>query len=245
MMHFNYMLLTFGLLIFSFQDASSQAFSGTYAFICKLSRKKGPCKAAFVRFYYNKRTGNCEKFIYGGCKGNKNNFLTLTECIMKCQYYGKEATEIFAFAQLAADYSGSIFPVRCSNIHFVLDSGVRTVYFHAMNFWVSLKRLSYFFFSLSGLYPTKCTFIPTIGWCRSPSVRYFFNPTLAKCLMFTYSGCGGNANNFLTLSECRKECKRIATKKCEEFIYGGCEGNENNFQNWFQCRATCQPSEYH
>ncbi|XP_039212469.1 BPTI/Kunitz domain-containing protein-like [Crotalus tigris] len=64
------------------------ASSKTNAAICKLRLKKGPCKSVLIRFYFNKRTGRCEYFIYGGCKGNKNNFLTWTECMMKCQHYG-------------------------------------------------------------------------------------------------------------------------------------------------------------
>ncbi|XP_039212471.1 BPTI/Kunitz domain-containing protein-like [Crotalus tigris] len=72
-----HMLLTFGLLIFCFQDASSTD-------ICQLPREVGWCKASFPRFYFNTATGNCEEFIYGGCRGNKNNFVTLDQCKTRC-----------------------------------------------------------------------------------------------------------------------------------------------------------------
>uniref|UniRef100_A0A8C6XA42 BPTI/Kunitz inhibitor domain-containing protein n=1 Tax=Naja naja TaxID=35670 RepID=A0A8C6XA42_NAJNA len=45
--------------------------------ICQLPKAVGWCKALFPRFYFNAATGNCEKFLYGGCGGNKNNFITL------------------------------------------------------------------------------------------------------------------------------------------------------------------------
>ncbi|XP_032084895.1 PI-actitoxin-Afv2a-like [Thamnophis elegans] len=58
-----------------------------------------------------------------------------------------------------------------------------------------------------GNYPAKCYYEPKLGWCYSPVVRYFFNHVRAQCMMFTYSGCMGNANNFLTFEECVRECQ--------------------------------------
>lgn len=44
----------------------------------------GPCRAAFKHWYYNKRTGSCEAFLYGGCRGNKNNYETEENCMQTC-----------------------------------------------------------------------------------------------------------------------------------------------------------------
>uniref|UniRef100_A0A8C5WTJ8 BPTI/Kunitz inhibitor domain-containing protein n=1 Tax=Laticauda laticaudata TaxID=8630 RepID=A0A8C5WTJ8_LATLA len=66
--------------------------------ICQLPKAEGWCKASFPRFYFNAATGNCEKFIYGGCGGNKNNFFTLEQCRAACQHSGKEEILIFALA---------------------------------------------------------------------------------------------------------------------------------------------------
>ncbi|GFR05007.1 hypothetical protein TNCT_498982 [Trichonephila clavata] len=52
--------------------------------ICEQKKEVGPCKARFERYYYNKKTKKCEKFTYGGCKGNKNNFRTLEDCEAAC-----------------------------------------------------------------------------------------------------------------------------------------------------------------
>merc|ERR1719402_674070 len=48
----------------------------------------GPCYAAMPRFSYNKDQAKCEKFIYGGCKGNDNRFGSLAECQDKCENGG-------------------------------------------------------------------------------------------------------------------------------------------------------------
>eukprot|EP01084_Bolivina_argentea_P193832 332514_1 len=51
---------------------------------CYESKDIGPCKAAFEKYYYDSEIGECMTFIYGGCKGNGNNFDTISECISEC-----------------------------------------------------------------------------------------------------------------------------------------------------------------
>lgn len=51
----------------------------------------GPCRAAFPMFYYNPRTESCQSFIYGGCRGNKNQYSSIEECMNHCGDAGKDA----------------------------------------------------------------------------------------------------------------------------------------------------------
>ncbi|CAF2981569.1 unnamed protein product [Rotaria socialis] len=51
---------------------------------CNLPKMTGPCRASFPRFFYNPATQSCESFVYGGCRGNKNNFNTKVECDLAC-----------------------------------------------------------------------------------------------------------------------------------------------------------------
>ena len=51
---------------------------------CLKAVEKGPCKSYKKRFYYNTQNQRCERFLYGGCKGNENNFDSLTECAKTC-----------------------------------------------------------------------------------------------------------------------------------------------------------------
>ena len=44
----------------------------------------GSCHGTYVRYFYNVTSHKCEKFIYGGCYGNENNFFTLHECQEQC-----------------------------------------------------------------------------------------------------------------------------------------------------------------
>lgn len=60
--------------------------------ICNLPVVAGPCKATYPRWYYNNDSKTCLGFIYGGCKGNENNFLTKADCQRKCMSWTSEVT---------------------------------------------------------------------------------------------------------------------------------------------------------
>ncbi|XP_068441861.1 kunitz-type protease inhibitor 2-like [Clinocottus analis] len=51
---------------------------------CGAEPQVGPCRAAFEHWYYNSKTGNCQTFIYGGCRGNKNNYVSKESCVATC-----------------------------------------------------------------------------------------------------------------------------------------------------------------
>ena len=36
--------------------------------------------------------------------------------------------------------------------------------------------------------------------------RFYFDQTASRCLLFSYGGCGGNTNNFLTEESCIGTC---------------------------------------
>lgn len=42
------------------------------------------CLRLIYRWYHNKKTGQCEQFLYGGCGGNGNNFETKAICENHC-----------------------------------------------------------------------------------------------------------------------------------------------------------------
>ncbi|KAL4704569.1 hypothetical protein ACJJTC_017824 [Scirpophaga incertulas] len=48
-----------------------------------------------------------------------------------------------------------------------------------------------------------------VGHCRLYYERWFFDYTTKFCEPFTYSGCGGNENNFPNRTECVKYCTDI------------------------------------
>ena len=53
--------------------------------MCKMPKDIGPCKALFRRFWYDAKNGQCEEFVYGGCRGNGNNFKSQGDCESVCK----------------------------------------------------------------------------------------------------------------------------------------------------------------
>ncbi|XP_077552223.1 uncharacterized protein LOC144166590 isoform X2 [Haemaphysalis longicornis] len=51
---------------------------------CYFKKKHGPCKWRFFMWWYNAETNKCEQFVYGGCRGNRNRFLSCFECLVTC-----------------------------------------------------------------------------------------------------------------------------------------------------------------
>lgn len=51
---------------------------------CYLKPETGPCRARFIRYSYDVMEGICKTFVYGGCRGNGNNFVTFDACMQKC-----------------------------------------------------------------------------------------------------------------------------------------------------------------
>ena len=55
--------------------------------------------------------------------------------------------------------------------------------------------------------PSEICRLPALyGLCQGSTSRFFFNELSGRCEPFTYSGCGGNRNNFETLNDCIEEC---------------------------------------
>jgi len=52
--------------------------------ICAMPALVGPCRASFPRFFFNAQSGECEPFIFGGCMGNENNFVSRDHCHKIC-----------------------------------------------------------------------------------------------------------------------------------------------------------------
>ena len=52
----------------------------------------------------------------------------------------------------------------------------------------------------------RCKSSPSRGNCDDNIPRYHYNMEMKRCILFSYSGCEGNSNNFATSDECMQQC---------------------------------------
>ncbi|CAG5081026.1 Similar to SPON1: Spondin-1 (Gallus gallus), partial [Cotesia congregata] len=52
--------------------------------VCMEEADVGPCRGYFQRWAFDPKKLTCMSFGYGGCRGNRNNFLTFEECSSTC-----------------------------------------------------------------------------------------------------------------------------------------------------------------
>ncbi|KAM8793989.1 kunitz-type protease inhibitor 2 [Eudromia elegans] len=75
--------------------------SSSYAEACLAPRVTGPCRAAFPRWYYSADEAACRRFLYGGCRGNANNYARREECWRRCGHApGDGAAPAFPLASV-------------------------------------------------------------------------------------------------------------------------------------------------
>ncbi|GFT32556.1 kunitz-type serine protease inhibitor A [Nephila pilipes] len=77
--------MKFLILLLAVVLLSSSFVAADEAKTCDEKPEAGPCRAYFPRFYYDKETGTCKNFIYGGCKGNGNRYSSEKECLKNCK----------------------------------------------------------------------------------------------------------------------------------------------------------------
>ncbi|XP_034285046.1 tissue factor pathway inhibitor isoform X1 [Pantherophis guttatus] len=144
---------------------------------CLLENDPGVCRGLISRYFYNKESQQCEKFQYGGCLGNQNNFKSLQECQNTCH-----------------DRVPSANSLQIDDDHTVLGT-------------ISNNSAPLIKQELS-LLPSLCVMPMDRGLCKANEKRFFYNQTTGRCRPFSYTGCGGNENNFTSRKACVQMCKK-------------------------------------
>uniref|UniRef100_A0A8D0GDJ8 Tissue factor pathway inhibitor n=1 Tax=Sphenodon punctatus TaxID=8508 RepID=A0A8D0GDJ8_SPHPU len=139
---------------------------------CFLEQEPGICRGLISRYFYNHESQQCEKFKYGGCLGNQNNFQSLEECHNTCENISNSLqVEQDEFLQMMNNSSPAVKQ--------------------------DLPQV-----------PSFCMTPMERGLCTANEKRYFYNYSIGKCRPFSYSGCGGNENNFTSRKSCLRTCQK-------------------------------------
>lgn len=158
---------------------------------CHLPEAPGPCRGLFSRYLFDSQTQQCRHFFYGGCFGNANNFRSMTQCRDKCQSRGRvpterptAASEVHTHAATRPDHVQPIVVTEAMTGPLVQQNRTRE---HPKDEDVCLNPIDR-------------------GTCDGALKRFAYNPSTKRCQVFEFSGCGGNANNFVYRRHCLKKC---------------------------------------
>ncbi|NWH57431.1 TFPI1 inhibitor, partial [Geococcyx californianus] len=201
--------------------------------VCAMKADEGPCKAIHMRYYFNIQSRECEIFEYGGCHGNENNFLTLEECQKKCVVTGQY---LFFYPSISSLFASPNFcyhdkdPGICrgyfSRYFYNKETKICEVFKYGgclgnQNNFKNLEdcqttcqgnllSLTLFFlvFLERPTIPSLCVTSMDRGLCRARELRFYYNYSTGRCHPFSYSGCGGNENNFTSRKSCLRICKK-------------------------------------
>ncbi|XP_020371056.1 kunitz-type protease inhibitor 1 isoform X1 [Rhincodon typus] len=185
---------------------------------CKADKKVGPCRGSFPRWHYEANKGSCEPFTYGGCKGNKNNFVGETECKQACSGVkaDKKSSGRSGLPQCTGNCHENQF--KC-NDDCCIDSNLEcdeTPHCKDKSDEASCKHIRERFNKLLDIdipkEKARCVYPPITGRCRADFSRFYYNPYTSSCERFTYGGCDGNENRFETVEECVAACRGVTGK---------------------------------
>ncbi|CAN7976519.1 unnamed protein product, partial [Ixodes persulcatus] len=156
--------------------------------VCNLPADTGPCRARMPRWYFNSETRECETFIYGGCRGNANNFLTRQLCLLTCALGIHELISVTSRRGGGASTLGDQIYLFCSNMNARKPS--------KSELDQTLKTSP----------PRNCESPADPGPCKGYFLRWFFNVETSECEQFVYGGCKGNLNNYYSKEQCESTC---------------------------------------
>lgn len=190
------------------------------ALYCQAPPKVGPCRASFARWHYDAPSGRCQLFIFGGCKGNDNNFLSKEACEAACSGVAAPTERSVALpakeecgsascpaSQLSCD-SGCCLDrsLECDGVQQCSDGSDES---HCRKLNQTFNRLLDIDINLK---KARCSEPPHTGPCRASFSRWYYDPIDRRCSRFTYGGCESNGNNFEEESKCGHFCQGVTEK---------------------------------
>uniref|UniRef100_G1P9X1 BPTI/Kunitz inhibitor domain-containing protein n=1 Tax=Myotis lucifugus TaxID=59463 RepID=G1P9X1_MYOLU len=204
---------------------------------CAYRADPGPCKALLPKFFFNVFSGQCEAFMYGGCRGNQNRFESQEACRERC---------------IAENSLTHVQPPERPDFCFLdADMGPCGLYFR-----------NYFYNHRSG----RCEEF-VYGGCEGnlnnfqseAACQHFCGDPENAPLVDVYMWQAMSQENSLTRVQppgrpdfcflnpdkgpCGFHFKNYfynhRSGRCEQFVYGGCKGNRNIFKSEAACQHFC------
>uniref|UniRef100_A0A0K0ECY7 STAS domain-containing protein n=1 Tax=Strongyloides stercoralis TaxID=6248 RepID=A0A0K0ECY7_STRER len=170
--------------------------------ICDLPRTSGEGENFLPRWYHDKLSNSCKRFVFKGLRGNGNNFMSQYDCEVACVIPNTpkpfDIINPCSYGEPAVLNNDTLSRIQCTGPN---DLNCPVDYYCHL-----------------GIFPSESACCPKLGEekCDQPLLvgegngileRFYYNKEKEECEKFIFSGLKSNENNFLSKSECERICK--------------------------------------
>eukprot|EP00094_Tigriopus_californicus_P013647 TCALIF_13204-PA protein Name:"Similar to Ppn Papilin (Drosophila melanogaster)" AED:0.11 eAED:0.11 QI:32/0.42/0.25/1/0.14/0.25/8/0/928 len=199
---------------------------------CSRFMFSGECEDEDKMYAFSTIQNRCIEFMYTGCGGNENLFTSQMDCQDMCEVNQTQVTQLVwdsspkdcqtlsEMNRLCPDFrerSVSRWIFSSSGVCVLMRTCQR-----ATNYGY-LKKHDCEVACLNETHVREplhenCLEPAIFGQCNGTFSRFFYDPSLETCLTFTFSGCFGNENNFMTLESCLQTCRGVKALPTPEIV---------------------------
>nr|CAD2169296.1 unnamed protein product [Meloidogyne enterolobii] len=199
--------------------------------LCLLPEERGKCFGEILRFRYDIDKNDCVGFFYTGCAQNVNNFLSYESCLRACgDWKNKNICEL--------EYDGG--SKECENENKGNNFGLIKI--QKWYYVPSERKCKLFMWNGCGgngnrfqsksecenlcnreidIYNQQlniCQLPMDGGPCEDFVSLWYFDYLQNQCRRFTFGGCRGNSNRFLTEEDCLLKCNNLTIINNQQLI---------------------------
>ncbi|KAH8381906.1 hypothetical protein KR009_000904, partial [Drosophila setifemur] len=214
--------------------------------VCQEDSSPGDCDKWEIKWNFDRSTGACSQFYYGGCGGNGNRFDSEADCQQRCSRRQEEPRPTQAPSRVEAPSSESTCdqppaPGDCDD------------WVSKWNYNSSAGQCQQFYYGGCGGNDNRFDSEADCSNRCNPSVDTRFGepepqpepepepepeeprPDTAKCFLASEPGnCYENVTRWFYNSQ---------EGLCDEFVYTGCGGNANNYASEEECQNECHDAQ--
>ncbi|XP_039274298.2 papilin-like isoform X2 [Styela clava] len=163
--------------------------------MCLQNVDQGPCENWSIYWFFDVKTGQCDRFWFGGCHGNENRFETFEICAKICRKYLNQFNEVQVSTTQQPPTTTAETSVSSQQNNSISSNNANVSQFEPPQPQENEQ-----------FPPPSCFLRKSAGPCESRHHRWYFDARTGSCIKFWYGGCGGNDNNFATEQNCIDTC---------------------------------------